>query len=148
MYYVMWYCFKFFTLFKFYRLHFIRPRVDSSLTLFKILKFAVEWLILVVPKFEFRSGAWLPWLLSFWFSSIPKDRWWTVLENISWSCLVACFPNHHSRLSIRHCVTYAVEKASLNKLRNSRTPRCRWEDNIRMDLGEIGWDVVDWIYLA
>jgi hypothetical protein len=25
------------------------------------------------------------------------------------------------------------------------SPRCRWEDNIRMDLGEIWWD---WIHLA
>jgi hypothetical protein len=27
-------------------------------------------------------------------------------------------------------------------------PRCRWEDNIRMDLGEIGWGGMDWIDLA
>jgi ribosome biogenesis protein Nip4 len=27
-------------------------------------------------------------------------------------------------------------------------PRRRWEDNIRMDLREIGWEVVDWIHLA
>jgi hypothetical protein len=27
-------------------------------------------------------------------------------------------------------------------------PRHRWVDNIRMDLGEIGWDGVDWIGLA
>jgi hypothetical protein len=26
--------------------------------------------------------------------------------------------------------------------------RRRWEDNIRMDLREIGWEVVDWIHLA
>jgi len=26
--------------------------------------------------------------------------------------------------------------------------RRRWEDNIRMDPRKIGWDVVDWIYLA
>jgi hypothetical protein len=25
---------------------------------------------------------------------------------------------------------------------------CRWVDNIRMDLGEIGWDGMDWIELA
>jgi hypothetical protein len=24
-------------------------------------------------------------------------------------------------------------------------PRCRWVDNIKMDLGEIGWGGVDWI---
>jgi hypothetical protein len=27
-------------------------------------------------------------------------------------------------------------------------PRCRWEDNIRMDLREIVWEGVDWIHLA
>jgi hypothetical protein len=27
-------------------------------------------------------------------------------------------------------------------------PRCRWVDNIRMDLGEVGWGDVDWIDLA
>jgi hypothetical protein len=26
-------------------------------------------------------------------------------------------------------------------------PRRRWVDNIRMDLGEVGWDDVDWIVL-
>jgi hypothetical protein len=29
-----------------------------------------------------------------------------------------------------------------------KRPRRRWVDNIRMDLGEIGWDGVDWIDLA
>jgi hypothetical protein len=29
-----------------------------------------------------------------------------------------------------------------------RRPRRRWVDNIRMDLGEVGWDDVDWIGLA
>jgi hypothetical protein len=27
-------------------------------------------------------------------------------------------------------------------------PRCRWVDNIKIDLREIGWDVMDWIGLA
>jgi hypothetical protein len=27
-------------------------------------------------------------------------------------------------------------------------PRCRWVDNIKIDLREIGWDVVDWVDLA
>jgi hypothetical protein len=27
-------------------------------------------------------------------------------------------------------------------------PRCRWVNNIKMDLLEIGWGVVDWIGLA
>jgi hypothetical protein len=28
------------------------------------------------------------------------------------------------------------------------TPRYTWEDNIRMDLRETGWEVVDWLHLA
>src|SRR5215470_4129506 len=27
-------------------------------------------------------------------------------------------------------------------------PRCRWEDNIKMDLQEVGWGGMDWIELA
>jgi hypothetical protein len=27
-------------------------------------------------------------------------------------------------------------------------PRCRWEDNIKMDLREIGWGGMDWIDIA
>jgi hypothetical protein len=27
-------------------------------------------------------------------------------------------------------------------------PRRRWEDNVKIDLGEIGWGVMDWIGLA
>jgi len=27
-------------------------------------------------------------------------------------------------------------------------PSRRWEDNIRMDLREIGWEGVDWMHLA
>jgi hypothetical protein len=27
-------------------------------------------------------------------------------------------------------------------------PKPRWVDNIRMDLGEVGWGDVDWIFLA
>jgi hypothetical protein len=29
-----------------------------------------------------------------------------------------------------------------------RRPRHRWEDNIRMELKEIGWESVDWIHVA
>jgi hypothetical protein len=35
-----------------------------------------------------------------------------------------------------------VENRRLEKRRH------RWEDNIRMDVKEIGWEVVDWIHLA
>jgi hypothetical protein len=29
-----------------------------------------------------------------------------------------------------------------------RRPRCKWVDNISMDLGEVGWGVVGWIGVA
>jgi hypothetical protein len=29
-----------------------------------------------------------------------------------------------------------------------RRSRDRWEDNIKMDLRKIGWEVVEWIHLA
>jgi hypothetical protein len=29
-----------------------------------------------------------------------------------------------------------------------RRPRCRWVDNFKMELREIGWGVMDWIDLA
>jgi hypothetical protein len=29
-----------------------------------------------------------------------------------------------------------------------RRARPKWEDNIRMDLREVGWEAVDWIYVA
>jgi hypothetical protein len=34
------------------------------------------------------------------------------------------------------------------KMRPLGRPRRRWVDNIRMDLGEVGWGDVDWIGLA
>jgi hypothetical protein len=27
-------------------------------------------------------------------------------------------------------------------------PRCRWEDNVKRDLREIGWGGMDWIHLT
>jgi hypothetical protein len=35
-----------------------------------------------------------------------------------------------------------------NRKRPCRRPRHGWEDNIRIDLREIGWEVVDWIHLV
>jgi hypothetical protein len=32
--------------------------------------------------------------------------------------------------------------------RSPEKPRRRWKDNIKMDLREVGWDVMDWIGLA
>jgi hypothetical protein len=32
--------------------------------------------------------------------------------------------------------------------RQFERPRSRWENDIILDLAEIGWEVVDWIHLA
>jgi hypothetical protein len=34
------------------------------------------------------------------------------------------------------------------KGRERGRPWCKWEDNIRMDLREIGWEGVDWMHLS
>jgi hypothetical protein len=46
------------------------------------------------------------------------------------------------RNAYRLLVGKPVGKRSLGR------PRRRWVDNIRMDLGGVGWDDVDWIGLA
>jgi hypothetical protein len=32
--------------------------------------------------------------------------------------------------------------------RSFRRPRRKWENNIKMDLNEIGWEIVNWMHLA
>jgi hypothetical protein len=39
-----------------------------------------------------------------------------------------------------------VEKSEAN--RPLERPKYRWEDNIKMDLKEIGWAAMDWINLG
>jgi hypothetical protein len=46
----------------------------------------------------------------------------------------------------RNACRILVEKLEGKKQLGRR--RCRWEDNIRMDLREIGWGGMDWIDLA
>jgi hypothetical protein len=54
------------------------------------------------------------------------------------------------------CSTDGVEEVRVwiiggkarGKKRPLGRPRRRWADNIRMDLGEVGWGDVDWIGLA
>jgi hypothetical protein len=44
-----------------------------------------------------------------------------------------------------------VYRALVGKPRGRRPlgrPRCRWEDNIKMGLREVGWGDMDWINLA
>jgi hypothetical protein len=40
---------------------------------------------------------------------------------------------------------YGILVGKLEGKRPLGRPGCRWADNIKMDLREIGWDVVDWI---
>jgi hypothetical protein len=50
------------------------------------------------------------------------------------------------------CSTHGeVEECILGfggKVRRRERPRHRWVNNIKMDLRDIGWDVMDWIDLA
>jgi hypothetical protein len=46
---------------------------------------------------------------------------------------------------MRNACTVMVEK---REGKRALSPRRRWEDNIRMNLREIGWEGVDWIHLA
>jgi hypothetical protein len=43
---------------------------------------------------------------------------------------------------------YRILMGKLERKRLLGRPRYRWEDNIRMDLREIGWCGMDWIDLA
>jgi hypothetical protein len=54
----------------------------------------------------------------------------------------SCSTNGEKRNAYRLLVGKPEGKRRLER------PRRRWEDNIRMDLGEFGWDVMDWVGLA
>jgi hypothetical protein len=43
---------------------------------------------------------------------------------------------------------YKILVGKLEGKRPLGRPKCRWEDNIRMDLREIGWGGMDWSDLA
>jgi hypothetical protein len=43
---------------------------------------------------------------------------------------------------------YRILVVNTEGKRPLRRPRCRWVNNIKMNLIEIGWDGVDWIELA
>jgi hypothetical protein len=46
----------------------------------------------------------------------------------------------------KKCMKYLVGKPKGK--RPLIRPRHRWEDNIRMELKEVGWEGVDWMHLA
>jgi hypothetical protein len=43
---------------------------------------------------------------------------------------------------------YIILTGKLKGKRPLGRPRHRWVDNIKVDLGELGWDGIDWIDLA
>jgi hypothetical protein len=47
---------------------------------------------------------------------------------------------------MRNAYSNMVGKPEEKRQLGRRT--CRWEDNIRMDLRERGWEFADWIHLA
>jgi hypothetical protein len=57
-----------------------------------------------------------------------------------WSCHVARMGEKRN--------TYRLLVGKPEGKRPLGRPGCRWVDNIRMDLGEVGWGDVDWIGLA
>jgi hypothetical protein len=49
-------------------------------------------------------------------------------------------------VEMRNTYKILVGKPQMTKLLGRR--RHTWEDNIRMDLTEIGWEGVDWVHMA
>jgi hypothetical protein len=47
-----------------------------------------------------------------------------------------------------NCEKRNTYRLLLGKPEGKGRSKCRWVDNIRMDLGEVGWGDVDWIGLA
>jgi hypothetical protein len=54
---------------------------------------------------------------------------------------------HVARMGVKK-LSYRTLVGKPERNRPLGRPRCRWMDNIKMDLGEIGWGGVDWIDLA
>jgi hypothetical protein len=54
----------------------------------------------------------------------------------------ACSTNGEKRTAYRILVGKPEEKRPLGR------PRRRWVENVKMDLGEIGWDGMDWTDVA
>jgi hypothetical protein len=53
---------------------------------------------------------------------------------------------HVARMGVINA--YKIFVGKLEGKRLLGRPRCRWEDNIKVDITEIGWESADWIQLA
>jgi hypothetical protein len=56
------------------------------------------------------------------------------------------WPGHVARIGKRNACRILVVKPEVKRLQERS--KCRWVDNIKMDLRELGWSGMDWIYLA
>jgi hypothetical protein len=57
------------------------------------------------------------------------------------------WPGHVARMGEKRNA-YRLLVGKIEGKRTLGRPRHRWMDNIKMDPGEVGWGVVDWIGLA
>jgi hypothetical protein len=51
-------------------------------------------------------------------------------------------------MAVKLCVMKSIKVGKPEGRRPLGRPRRRWEDNIKMDLREVGWGGMDWINLA
>jgi hypothetical protein len=75
-----------------------------------------------------------------WFVLFAKYNWNDQVEEDEING--ACSMDGEKRDVCRLFMRKLVGKRPLGR------PRCRWVDNVRMDLGKMGWGDVDWIGLA
>jgi len=70
----------------------------------------------------------------------PNIFWEIKSRKMRWAGHVACMGERRG--------VYRVLVGKLEDKRPLERPRCRWEDNIKMDLQEVGCGVMGWIKLA
>jgi hypothetical protein len=85
-----------------------------------------------------------------------QSIWWAVNGHITWSFIT------YKRVTKSRRMRWAGHVARMGEIRNAYKmlvgkpegkrpfggPKCRWEDNIRLYLRELGWEGVGWIHLA
>jgi len=82
----------------------------------------------------------LRWLLSYDLYPSPDINWGIESRRMRWAGHVAHMGD--SRGAYRVLVGIPEGKRPLVR------PRCRWEDNIKIDFQAVGWGGMDWIDLA
>jgi hypothetical protein len=72
--------------------------------------------------------------------SSPNITWVIKLRRMTWV-------GHVAHMGEKRCA-YRILVGRPDGRRPLGRPRCRWEDNIKMDLQEVEWGGMDWIELA